>query len=366
MAAAAMLWRSLCVAAAVLAAAAPARADEEKVLNVYNWADYIGKDTVRDFEKLTGIRVDYDVYDSSQVLETKLLNGHSGYDVVVPSDRFVGKEAAAGVFRPLDRKRLPNFRNLDQTILKAAAAFDPGNAHAVPYFWDAVGIGYNAKKIRERMADAPVDSLDMIFKPEYAKRFADCGIAVLDEPDGVLQVALNYLGRSPYSAKEEDYRAAEELLMKVRPYIKYFHSSRYIDDLADGDLCLALGWNGDFRTARDRAREAANEIDYRIPREGTEITIDSLAIPADAPHPDKAALFIDYLMEPRVAADGADVVGYATANEAARGLIKPELRDDPDLYPPPKVMSRLFPDKTATPAVEQLRSRAWSRIKTGS
>jgi putrescine transport system substrate-binding protein len=355
-------------AAALLALAAPARADEEKVLNVYNWSDYIGEHTVEKFEKLTGIKVNYDVYDSNETLETKLLTGHTGYDVVVPSGGFLGKQIQAGVFRPLDKSLLPNLKNMDESIMKAAAQFDPGNTHSVPYFWGTVGIGFNVKKIKERMPDAPVDSLDMIFKPELAKKFADCGITMLDSPGDILEIALHYLGRSPYTAKKEDYKAAEDLLMKVRPYIKYFHSSRYIDDMANGEICLTLGWNGDFLIARDRATEAKNgvEIDYRIPREGTQLWIDNMAIPADAPHPNNAHLFINFLMDPQIAADGANFVNYATPNKAALPFVKPELRDNPNVYPPPDIMAKLFPDKVATPTIDRLRTRTWTRIKTGS
>ena len=290
-------------AAAAIGLAGPARADEEKVLNVYNWSDYIGENTVKTFEKQTGIKVNYDVYDSNETLETKLLTGHTGYDVVVPSGGFLGKQIQAGVFGLLDKAKLTNLKNMDESIMKAAAQFDPDNAHSVPYFWGTVGIGYNVRKIKDRMADAPVNSLDMIFKPEIAKKFADCGIAMLDAPGDILEIALHYLGRSPYTAKKEDYKAAEDMLLKVRPYIKYFHSSRYIDDMANGEICLALGWNGDFLIAGDRAAEAKNgvKVQYRIPREGTQLWIDNLAIPADAPHPNNALLFINFLMEPQIA-----------------------------------------------------------------
>jgi putrescine transport system substrate-binding protein len=354
-------------AVAAVGLAAPARADE-KVLNVYNWSDYIGENTVADFEKLTGIKVNYDVYDSNETLETKLLTGHTGYDVVVPSGGFLGKQIQAGVFSTLDKSKLPNLKNMDPSVMSAAAQFDPGNAHSVPYFWGTVGIGYNVKKIQAIMPDAPVNSLDMIFKPELAQKFAKCGITMLDSPADILEIALHYLGRSPYSAKKEDYEAAQAMLMKVRPYIKYFHSSRYIDDMANGEICLALGWNGDFLIAADRATEAknGNEIQYRIPKEGTQLWIDNLAIPADAPHPENALLFINYLMEPKVAAAGANFVNYATPNLAALPFVKPELRNNPDVYPPPDVMAKLFPDKVAPAPVERLRTRTWTRIKTGS
>lgn len=342
-----------------------ARAQEEMVLNVYNLPDYIGEHTVEDFEKLTGISVHYDVYDSDATLESKLMAGHTGYDVVVASDNFIGKQAGTQMFRSLDKSQLPNVKNLDPAVLKAAGVYDPGNAVAVPYFWGTIGIGINVAKIEARVPDAPVDSLDMIFKPELVKKFADCGVAIPDESGDMLEIMLNYLGRSPYTAKKADYAAAEELMKKVRPYIKYFNSTRYIDDIANGEVCLALGWNGDFLTARNRAAEAktGNLISYAIPLEGTQMWIDNLAIPSDAQHAGNAHKFIDYLMDPQVAADGANFVNYATPNLAARPLVKEALRNDPDVYPPVELMAKLFPDKVATPAVERLRSRTWARIK---
>ena len=355
------------VAAAGLMLLGRAAAQEEKVLKVYNLPDYIGESTVEDFEKLTGISVHYDVYDSDATLESKLIAGHTGYDVVVASDDFIAKQAGTQMFRPLDKSQLPNLKNLDPAILKAAAVYDPGNAVAVPYFWGTMGIGINVAKIEARQPDAPVDSLDMIFKPALAKKFADCGVALPDAPAEVLEIALNYLGRSPYTAKKADYAAAEKLLRGVRPYIKYFNSTRYIDDMANGEICLALGWNGDFLTARNRAAEARTGIlvSYAIPLEGTQMWIDNLAIPSDAEHPGNALKFIDYLMDPQVSADGANFVNYATPNLAARPQVKEALRNDPDVYPPPELMAKLFPDKVATTAVERLRSRTWARIKEG-
>jgi putrescine transport system substrate-binding protein len=354
--------------AVAVAIALVARADEERLLNVYNWPDYIGEHTAQQFETMTGIKVNYDVYDSNETFETKLLAGHTGYDIVVSSGSFLGKQVRAGLFAVLDKRKLPNLKYMDPSIMRAAAELDPDNAHSVPYFWGTIGLGYNVKKIEERMANAPVDSLDLLFKPELAKKFADCGIAMLDSPADVLEIALHYLGRSPYSAKKEDYEAAQTLLMKVRPYIKYFHSSRYIEDMANGKICLALGWNGDFLTARDRASEAKSgiEIQYRIPKEGTEIWIDNLAIPADAPHPNNALAFINFLMDPQIAAADANAADNATPDTAARPYIKPALRDDPNLYPPPDVIAKLFPDKPVSPAIEQLRVDTWTRIKGGS
>jgi Spermidine/putrescine-binding periplasmic protein len=354
-------------AAAAIGLAGPARADEEKVLNVYNWSDYIGENTVKTFEQQTGIKVNYDVYDSNETLETKLLTGHTGYDVVVPSGGFLGKQIQAGVFGLLDKAKLTNLKNMDESIMKAAAQFDPDNAHSVPYFWGTVGIGYNVKKINEhgrRAGQQPRHDLQAGDRQEIRRlRHRHAGCARRHPRD---RPAL--YGPQPLYGQEGGLQAAQDMLLKVRPYIKYFHSSRYIDDMANGEICLALGWNGDFLIAGDRATEAKNgvEVQYRIPKEGTQLWIDNLAIPADAPHPNNALLFINFLMEPQIAADGANFVNYATPNKAALPLIKPELRNNPDVYPPPDVMAKLFPDKVATPAVDRLRTRTWTRIKTGS
>jgi putrescine transport system substrate-binding protein len=351
--------------AIVLFPAGSARAEEEKILNVYNWSDYIGADTVEKFENATGIKVNYEVYDSNETLEAKLLAGHSDYDVVVPSGPFLGRQIQAGVYRTLNKVKLSNLANMDPTLMKIASVFDPGNAHSVPYFWGTDGIGYNVKKIQERMPDAPVNSLDMIFKPEIAGKFADCGIAMLDSPGEILQIALRYLGKDPHSANGEDYKAAEGLLLKVRPHIKYFHSSRYIDDMANGQICLALGTSGDFLFAASRAADAKNgiEIGYRIPKEGTLLWIDSLAIPADAPHPKNAMKFINFLMQPDIAAAGSDLTNEATPVKPAVPLVNAALRGNPDVFPPADVMAKLFIDKTATQTLDRLRAQTWARIK---
>jgi putrescine transport system substrate-binding protein len=359
--------RAAALAAGVLMSvpASLARADTEKVLNVYNRADYIGQRTIEQFEQATGIKVNYEVYGSRAMLETKLLAGQGGYDVVILPASLLAKLAPAGLFRSLDKSRLPNLANLDPALLRSAAALDPGNEHALPYFWGTIGIGYNTAMVRKRMAGAPVDSLDIVLKPALARKFADCGIAVLDSANDMIEVILHYLGKDPYSANKDDYKAAENLLKPVRRYIKYFSASRYVEDLASGQICLALGWSGDVLLAHDRALQAGNgnDIAYRIPKQGSQIWIDDVAIPADAPHPDNALLFINFLMDPMVAAESANFANGATPVKAALAMVKPDLRDNPDIYPPAAVIANSFPVRPMPPTAERLGARSWSRIK---
>lgn len=336
-------------------------------LNIYNWSDYIAEDTVANFEKETGIKVQYDVYDSNEMLEAKLMAGGTGYDLVHPSGAFLGRQIVAGIYQPIDTSKIPNYKNLDPKIMKLLAAFDPGNKYAVPWFWGTTGIGYNVAEINKRMPDAPVNSLDIIFKPELAQKFQDCGITMLDAPGEVLQIALNYLGKDPYTASAEDYAAAEKLLMDVRPYVKYFHSSSYINDIASGSVCLSLGWSGDFSIAAARAEEAKNgiEVSYAIPKEGTIIWMDTIAVPTDAVNVEQAYKWIDYNLDPKVAAANANYVAYGSPVAAALPMINKDLLDDPNVYPSEDVQAQLFPDKVATPEVERLRTRSWTKIKTG-
>lgn len=352
-------------ASAATSEAAPA-GDGGK-LNIYNWSDYIAEETVPNFEKETGIKVQYDVYDSNEMLEAKLMAGGTGYDLVHPSGAFLGRQIVAGIYQPIDPAKIPNYKNLDPKIMKLLAAFDPGNKYAVPWFWGTTGIGYNVAEIKKRMPDAPVNSLDIIFKPELAQKFADCGISMLDAPSEVLQIALNYLGKDPYTASPDDYAAAEKLLLGVRPYVKYFHSSSYINDIASGSICLSLGWSGDFSIAAARAEEAKNniEVSYSIPKEGTIIWMDTIAMPTDAVNIDQAYKWINYNLDPKVAAANANYVAYGSPVAAALPMIDKELLDNPNIYPPEDVQAHLFPDKVATPEVERLRTRTWTKIKTG-
>lgn len=348
------------------AAATPVKGGK---VNVYNWSDYIGEHTNENFTKATGIEVQYDVFDSNETLEAKLLAGNTGYDVVVPSGAFLGRQIQAGVFQKIDKSKLPNMSNLDPKILEASGAFDPGNQYSVPYFWGTTGFGYNVEKIKAAMPDAPVDSFDMVFKPEIVSKFKDCGVTMLDAPGEILEIALHYLGKDPHSNKPEDYAEAEKLLKAVRPYIKYFHSSSYINDIANGEICLAIGWNGDFGIAQTRADEAKNgiQIQYVIPKEGTMRWVDNLAIPKDAANVEQAHAYINYMLDPQVAADNANYVMYPTPNKTAfdKDLIDKEAKADPLIYPPKEIFDNLFDDKVASPEVDQLRTRTWTAVKTG-
>ncbi|HEU4825200.1 MAG TPA: extracellular solute-binding protein [Dongiaceae bacterium] len=337
-------------------------------LNVYNWSDYIGETTVDDFQKATGISVRYDVYDSNETLEAKLMAGNTGYDLVVPTTSFLGRQIQAGLYQEIDKSKLKNYKNLDPQILEAVAPFDPGNKYAVPYFWGTVGIGINVNKVKERLGDnAPVDSLDLLFKPEYASKLQDCGISMLDAPSDMFQTALKYLGKDPHSKSEEDYNAVADMFAKVRPYVKYFHSSQYINDLANGELCAVIGWSGDVFIAAARADEAKNNVhlDYRIPKEGSLLWVDSLAIPKDAKNVDNALKFIDYLNDPQVAANGVNYVSYASPNLAALPMVEDDIKNNPAIYPTDEVKKNLFSDMQADPDLERLRTRTWTRIKTG-
>jgi putrescine transport system substrate-binding protein len=349
------------------ASAAKASAGEEKVLNVYNWSDYIDPKVIEDFQKETGIVVRYDIFDSNEVLETKLLTKNSGYDVVVPSAYFLERQIQAGVFRKLDKSKLPNLVNLDKDLLQAAAAHDPGNEHGVVYLWGTTGIGYNAAKIREIMPDAPVDSWKLVMDPAVISRFKDCGVSVLDDPTDIISSVLLWLGKDPGSQSEADLKAAEEVLLAIRPSIRTIHSSQYIEALANGEICIAVGYSGDVMQARDRAEEAGKPQDlaYTIPKEGALMWFDTLAIPADAAHPDNAHAFINYLMRPDVAAANSNFVNFANANAAATALVGEGLRNDTSIYPTAEVKARLQPNTTKSPAFTRLLNRTWTRFRTG-
>jgi putrescine transport system substrate-binding protein len=340
---------------------------EEKVLNVYNWSDYIEPGVLEDFTKQTGIKVNYDVFDSNEVLETKLLTGHTNYDVVVPSAPFLERQIKADVFQKLDKSKLPNLKNLDPAMMKRIAVYDPGNEHSVPYLWVTSGPGYNVAKIKERMPDAPVDSLRMLYDPAVVSKFQDCGVSVLDAASEVIGTVLLYLGKDPRSESPADLKAAEQVLLSIRPFLRYVHSSRYIDDLANGETCLALGWSGDVKQARDRAKDAGKgiEIRYNIPKEGTIMNFDMLAIPTDAPHPQNALTFINYLLEPEVAAKNSNLVKYANVNTASTPLLNDAVKGDPNIYPPPDIDAKLVPEPPRSQEYQRLLTRTWTRFKTG-
>lgn len=357
---------ALAVLLASALAPAPAGAEEAK-LNVYNWADYIGKDTVANFEKATGIKVVYDTFDSDAAVEAKVMAGGAGYDIVSTSTDFFARQIKAGVYLPLDKSRLPNWKNLDPKALAAEAPFDPGNAHAMPYLHGTNGFTYNVDMIKQRMPDAPVDSLDMIFKPEIIAKFADCGVTFLDSAEDVMQLALNYLHLDPNTKKAEDYKAAERMLMKVRPYIRTFDSQEYLNTLPNREVCLAMTWSADYATARARAKAAGKPINlaFTIPREGANAWWDALLIPKGAPHPEAAHKFLNYMMDAHVIADVTNFIHYTNNNAASTPFVDKEILNDPVLYPPPEVEARLYQSLEVDPATERLRTRTWTRIKTG-
>ena len=342
--------------------------DSRETVNIYNWSDYIGETTLADFTKVTGIETRYDVYDSDDVLEAKLLAGGSGYDVVVPAaEPYFAREIEAGIYQKLDKSKIPNLKNVDPGLLAKVATADPGNQYGVIYQYGTNGFGYNVDEIDERMPGAPVDSWDIIFEPEVVAKFADCGVTMLDSANDVIPLALAYLGKDPNSEDAEDLEAAEELLGGVRPYVKYFHSSQYINDLASGDICLALGWSGDVIQARMRSAEARDpqRIAYTIPKEGTMLWFDMLAIPKDAPNPAAAYAFINFVLEPEVMAGITNYVAYANAVPRSLEFVRDEIKNDPTIFPPPQMRKKLFVQRVLSADAERARNRAWTRIKSG-
>ena len=354
--------------APVATASAEAGAMEaEKVLNVYNWSDYIAEDTVKNFEAKYGIKVNYDVFDSNEVVETKLLAGNTGYDLVIPSAQFMERQVKAGVFQKLDKSLLKNLGNMDPAIMQRVALHDPNNDHAIPYMWGTDGIGYNVEKVKAIMADAPVDSWSLIFDPKIAAKFKDCGISILDAAADVRSIVLIYLGKDSNSQDPEDLKAVEAQLMKIRPYVRKINSSQYIEDLANGDLCIALGYSGDVLQSRDRAAEAANgtTVAYSVPKEGTIIWFDMMSIPADAKHSKNAHLFIDYLLTPEVAAANSNAVNYANGNLASEQFINVAVKSDPGVYPSAEVRAKLSPELAVADDYNRLLTRSWTRFQTG-
>ena len=336
------------------------------MLHVYNWADYIGTGTIAEFERVSGIRVEYDTYDSDETLEAKMMAGDSGYDIVSTSTDYFARQIKAGIYQPLDRSKLPNWRNLDPHALAIEAAADPGNRYAMPYLHAVNGFAYNVEQIKTRMADAPVDSLDLIFKPEIVARFAECGISFLDSPEDVLQLALNYLHLDPNTQSAADYARAEQLLRAVRPYVKAFDSSEYMNGLINGEFCISMSWSADYSTARARALAAGVDVHLRftVPKEGANGTYDALLIPADAPHPGNAHRFLNYMLEPKVIAAITNEIHYGNDNRAADQYVDPLILHDPTIYPSPEVEARLYHSREVGPALERIRTRTWTRLKT--
>lgn len=357
------LLKTLITAVAFTAAATAQAA----TVHIYNWSDYIGETTLGDFQQETGIKPVYDVFDSNETLEGKLLAGGSGYDVVVPSNHFLGKQIRAGAFQKLDKSKLSNWDNLDPALLKQLRKNDPGNAYAVPYLWGTNGIGYNVEKVKAALGVERIDSWAMVFEPQNIEKLANCGVAFLDSPDEMFPAMLAYLGLDPNSENPADYKTAEEKLLAVRPHVRYFHSSKYVSDLANGNICVAVGYSGDVFQAAARAEEAGNgvEIAYAIPREGANLWFDMLAIPADARNVDQAHAFIDYLLRPEVIAAVSDYVGYANPNPRAGELMDEEVRNDPAVYPPQAVLDRLYVSAELPRDIQRLMTRNWTRVKSG-
>jgi putrescine transport system substrate-binding protein len=356
----------LLFAAIATACAGVAAGKGEKVLNVFTWTDYIAPTTIADFTREYGIKVNYDTYDSTEMAEARLLAGRTGYDVVAHAERYSARLIPIGVYRPLDKSKLSNWGNLDPWVLKTLRTADPGNRYGVPYLWGTTGFTYNVKMIRARMPNAPVDSGDMIFNPQVARHFADCGITFLDEPTDVIPMAMLYLHHDPNSLDPKDLAEVEALLKSVRPYIRYFSSAKMLIDLPNEEVCIAMSWSGDYAQAMHRGKEAGRPVQlaYTTPREGALAWFDLWFIPADAPHVDNAHLFLNYLLRPEVIAAISNETRYAAPNPKAMPLLLPEVRNDPAVYPPDSIRLHLQKGVLHSPKDERARSRLWSRVKT--
>jgi putrescine transport system substrate-binding protein len=365
--------RGLCglIGAALLMTPLAAGA-QQRVVNVYNWSDYIDESILEDFTKETGIKVKYDTFDSNDILETKLLAGKTGYDLVVPTAPFLSRQIKVGLFQKLDKSKLPNLANMWPDVMGRLAKYDPNNEHAINYMWGTTGIGYNVKKIKERMPDAPVDSLAIIFDPAIAAKFKDCGIMMLDASDEMIPAVMKYLGIDPDSKDPEDFKKAAEHFKKVRANIRKFHSSEYINALANGDICLVLGWSGDIKQASTRAEERnkklkdqskAVEIAYAIPKEGAYMWFDNMAIPKDAKNVEEAHVFLNYLMRPEVAAKATNYVQYPTGNLAAQKLVDKTILEDTSIYPTPEVLAKLYTLTANDTKTQRELTNTWRDMK---
>ncbi|KAE8759847.1 extracellular solute-binding protein [Paraburkholderia madseniana] len=337
-------------------------------LNVYNWSEYIAKDTVPNFEKQTGIKVRYDSYDSDDTLQTKLLTGSSGYDIVVPTSNYLARQIQAGVYQKLDKSKIPNLANLDPALMKMVAKADPGNQYGVPWAWGTTGVGYNVEAVRKRLGDnAPTDSWALLFDPANVSKLKGCGVSLLDAPDAAFSAVLQYMGKDPESKNPADYQAAYEVLKTIRPYITQFNSVGYADDLANGDVCVVLGWSGDVSLAGRRSVEAKHgyQIRYVNPKEGGLLWFDVMGIPKDAPNPEAALKWINYIEDPKTNAAITNEIAYPTANKAARPFVKPEISQDPDVYLPDSVLARMALAMPISAEITRLQNRLWLRLKSG-
>jgi putrescine transport system substrate-binding protein len=341
--------------------------DSEKILNIYSWMDYIAPETVANFEKETGIKVRYATYDNNEVLETKLLTGHTDYDIVIPTENFFDRQLQAGVYRKLDKAALSNLANADPEIMHRLAVHDPGNLYAVPYMWTTTGLGYNVDLVRARLGANPTDSWALLLDPRNAAKLQDCGISIIDSPLDVFESAMIYLGRDPSRLDPADVAAASEVLRKIRPFVRYIDPAQYIGDLAAGNICISLGWSGDIEQARRRAKEASTgaHIAYIVPREGALITVDMMAIPADAPHPRNAQIWINYLLRPDVIAAITNYINYPNGNSASLSLVTDTIRNDESIYPSAATRARLHTNKAVPLEYSRLVTREWTRFRTG-
>ena len=359
------LFRKALLASAGLTLAVSVHA--APTVHIYNWSDYVGETTLADFEKTTGIKPIQDVFDSNETLEGKLLAGRTGYDVVVPSNHFLGKQIKAGAFQKLDRAQLPNWKNLDPALMKRLEANDPGNQYAVPYLWGTNGIGYNVEKVKKALGVDKIDSWAVLFEPENMKKLSKCGVSFLDSADEMIPTVLNYLGLDPNSTNPEDYKKAEAKLLAVRPYVTYFNSSKYITDLANGDICVAAGFSGYVFQARARAKDAGKnvKIAYAIPKEGGALWFDMLAIPADSPNVKEAHAYINYILQPEVIAKVSDYVGYANPTPKSVEFMEGDVHTDPSVYPPQATLDRLYVSTELPPKIQRVVTRSWTKVKTG-
>jgi putrescine transport system substrate-binding protein len=357
--------RNALLAAAGLTIAVGAQA--AGTVHIYNWSDYIGESTLADFQKETGIKPVYDVFDSNETLEGKLLAGRTGYDVVVPSNHFLGKQIKAGAFQKLDRAQLSNYSNLDPALLKRLEQNDPGNLYAVPYLWGTNGIGYNVDKVKAVLGVDKIDSWGVLFEPENIKKLQSCGVAFLDSADEMMPTVLNYMGLDANSTNPKDYKKATDKLLAVRPYVTYFHSSKYIGDLANGDICVAIGFSGDIFQAKNRAAEAKKGVNiaYTVPKEGGALWFDMLAIPKDSSNVKQAHAFINYLLKPEVIAQVSDSVGYANPNPGSDKLMDQSIRTDESVYPPQAVIDKAYVSTELPPNIQRLMTRSWTKVKSG-
>jgi len=355
------------LALSLMGAMAGAAQADDKVLHVYNWSDYIAPDTIANFEKESGIKVVYDVFDSNETLEAKLLAGKSGYDIVVPSNNFLAKQIKAGVYQELDKSKLSNYENLNTSLLKAVSVSDPDNKHAFPYMWGSIGIGYNPEKVKAALGVDKIDSWDILLKPENIAKLKSCGVSFLDSPTEMLPIALHYLGLPTDSQKKADLKQAEDLFLKIRPSIGYFHSSKYISDLANGNICVAVGYSGDIQQAKSRAAEAGGKVKvaYDIPKEGAGSFYDMVAIPKDAENVEAAYKFMNYLLEPKVMAAITNSVRFPNGNEKATALVDKDITSDPGIYPPADVQAKLYAIADLPAATQREMTRSWTKIKSG-